>query len=234
MKKFLTTLIIALIGTLAVCAQGTVTVTQSADIDALVNGKKKAAKKPNKEDNKKNNTPQAPNTKKIQAPKADIKTVPTPRIESPTINSNTTSSSTQRTKLVRRRVRKQVIDPIDGTETKHTVTKRVLKGVKKVRGFRVLAYSGGNTRIARQEAERMGQKAKQILPDQPIYVHFYSPRWMCQVGNFTNYNEARKVIKKLKKEGFTHANIIRTMVTIQTTEVVGEPTLAPEIEDYTY
>ncbi len=234
MKKFLTTLIIALIGTLAVCAQGTVTVTQSADIDALVNGKKKAAKKPNKEDYKKNNTPQAPNTKKIQAPKADIKTVPTPRIESPTINSNTTSSSTQRTKLVRRRVRKQVIDPIDGTETKHTVTKRVLKGVKKVRGFRVLAYSGGNTRIARQEAERMGQKAKQILPDQPIYVHFYSPRWMCQVGNFTNYNEARKVIKKLKKEGFTHANIIRTMVTIQTTEVVGEPTLAPEIEDYTY
>lgn len=47
MKKFLTILVVALLSCLAVGAQGTVTVTQSEDIDALVNGKKntKANKK---------------------------------------------------------------------------------------------------------------------------------------------------------------------------------------------
>lgn len=45
MKKFLTTLVIVLFGTLAASAQGTVTVTQSAEIDALVNGNKKAKTK---------------------------------------------------------------------------------------------------------------------------------------------------------------------------------------------
>lgn len=86
----------------------------------------------------------------------------------------------------------------------------------------MLAYSGGNTRKARQEAEKLGQKAKEILVTEPIYVHFYSPRWMCQVGNFTNYAQAKKVMRKLRKEGFTHANIIRTMVTIQTTKVLDD------------
>ena len=47
MKKFLAILVVALLSCLAVGAQGTVTVTQSEDIDALVNGKKntKANKK---------------------------------------------------------------------------------------------------------------------------------------------------------------------------------------------
>ena len=40
MKKFLAILVVALLSCLAVSAQGTVTVTQSEDIDALVNGKK--------------------------------------------------------------------------------------------------------------------------------------------------------------------------------------------------
>ena len=68
-----------------------------------------------------------------------------------------------------------------------------------MRGFRVLAYSGGNTRVARQEAERWGQKAKEILQTEPIYVHFYSPRWMCQIGNYTSYEQARKVMRRFKE-----------------------------------
>lgn len=36
MKKFLTTIVVVLLSTLAVSAQGTVTVTHSSDIDALV------------------------------------------------------------------------------------------------------------------------------------------------------------------------------------------------------
>lgn len=60
-------------------------------------------------------------------------------------------------------MRKPIIDPVDGTETKHMVMKRVAKGVKKVRGFRVLAYSGGNTRKARQEAEKIRSKGQRNI-----------------------------------------------------------------------
>jgi len=43
---------------------------------------------------------------------------------------------------------------------------------------------------------------------------------MCLVGNFTNYNAAKKIMRTLRKEGYPHANVIRMMVTIKTTEPV--------------
>ena len=92
----------------------------------------------------------------------------------------------------------------------------------KTRGlcFRVQVYSGGNTRIAHQQADKAGQKAKELFPEQPIYVHFYPPRWMCLVGNFTDYNAAKKIMRTLRKEGYSHANVIRMMVSIKTTQPV--------------
>lgn len=50
---------------------------------------------------------------------------------------------------------------------------------------------------------------KDALPDQPVYVHFYSPRWMCLVGNFEEYKDAQKALWKVKKSGYKSANIIR-------------------------
>lgn len=246
MKKFLTTLVIVLLGTLAASAQGTVTVTQSAEIDALVNGnkkaktkaelkaEKKAAKMAAKEHRRNGNLikPSA-NVTKTQAPipttRQETKVAPvprttvSPRVATPSQGSTGSQySPTYRTKLVRKKVKKSTVDPVDGAVVTNTVTKRIIRGAKKMRGFRVLAYSGGNTRVARQEAERLGQKAKALFPTEPIYVHFYSPRWMCQIGNFTSYNKARNVMRKLRKEGFSNANVIRTMITVQTTKFVDE------------
>lgn len=76
-------------------------------------------------------------------------------------------------------------------------------------GFRIQVYSGGNTREARQEAERAGHKVKAAMPELPVYVHFYTPRWGCRVGNFRTYKEAQKVQKKIKKLGFKQAIILR-------------------------
>ncbi|GAA2995809.1 SPOR domain-containing protein [Prevotella corporis] len=245
MKKFLTTLVIVLLGTLAASAQGTVTVTQSAEIDALVNGnkkaktkaelkaEKKAAKMAAKEHRRNGNLikPSA-NVTKTQAPipptRQETKVAPVPRPIEPRVatpsqgSTGSQYSPTYRTKLVRKKVKKSTVDPVDGAVVTNTVTKRIIRGAKKMRGFRVLAYSGGNTRVARQEAERLGQKAKALFPTEPIYVHFYSPRWMCQIGNFTSYNKARNVMRKLRKEGFSNANVIRTMITVQTTKFVDE------------
>lgn len=216
MKKFLVILVVAFLRCLAIGAQGTVTVTQSEDIDALVNGKKNAKINKKKQQPQSQGTVRKPSMPSISTPRVE------PRITPPDISSSPNTESYPRTKLVRKKVRRALVDPIDGTAVKQTVTKRVWKGIKKVRGFRVLAYSGGNTRVARQEAERWGQKAKEILQTEPIYVHFYSPRWMCQIGNYTSYEQARKVMRRLKKEGFTQANVIRTMVTIETTKVIGD------------
>ncbi|MBF1417048.1 SPOR domain-containing protein [Prevotella histicola] len=227
MKRLLTIIVFMLTAIVAVNAQGSVTVTQSAEIDALVNGKK-AAKKANKErqrvesqhESQKTsavNTSKKQDTKKLTVPKLNDHR---PEISRPE-NIPAQPVRPVGTKLVKRLVKRPHIptdEEIDGT---YLVTKRVKKGNKKVRGFRVQAYSGGNTRIAHQQADAAGQKAKELFPDQPIYVHFYSPRWMCLIGNFTNYNAAKKVMRTLRKNGFPHANIIRTMVTIKTSQFVN-------------
>ena len=227
MKKLLTTLAILFFGILSAAAQGTVTISHSSDIDALVNRKqttktkeqikaeKKAAKKAEKEQQKNKRTielkPQQANPsatlkqefKKITVPKISEIQEELPRIK------RESNQSMQRTKLVKKRVKHEPV----GTQK---VTRRVLKGITKTRGFRVQAYTGGNTRAARQEAERIGQQVKMLFPEEPVYVHFYSPRWMCLVGNYTDYEQARKVLRKLQRNGIPKAGIIRMMVTATT------------------
>ena len=67
--------------------------------------------------------------------------------------------------LVRRPIRRQV-----GTETRQVLRR---KAPRRGKGFRIAVYSGGNTREDRNKAELAGQKVKDALPDQPVYVHFY-------------------------------------------------------------
>ena len=182
MKRLLTIIVFMLTAIVAVNAQGSVTVTQSAEIDALVNGKK-AAKKANKErqrvesqhESQKTsaaNTSKKQDTKKLTVPKLNDHR---PEISRAREYSRTTSSPC-RTKLVKRLVKRPHIptdEEIDGT---YLVTKRVKKGNKKVRGFRVQAYSGGNTRIAHQQADAAGQKLRNCSLNNPSMSTFYSPR----------------------------------------------------------
>ena len=71
MKKILVILVVAFLRCLAIGAQGTVTVTQSEDIDALVNGKKNA------KINKKKQQPQSQGTVR----KPSMPSISTPRVE---------------------------------------------------------------------------------------------------------------------------------------------------------
>ena len=220
MKRLLTIIVLMLTAVVAVNAQGSVTVSQSSEIDALVNGKK-AQKKNNKNQKKVESqnetarpTIKTPDTKQLVVPKIEDHK---PEIARP----DNSTLQPIRTKVVKRLVRRPHIPTWDEIEDTRIVTKRVKKGVQKVRGFRVQVYSGGNTRIAHQQADKAGQKAKLLFPEQPVYVHFYPPRWMCLVGNFTNYDAAKKIMRTLRKEGYPHANVIRMMVTIKTTQPVN-------------
>lgn len=250
MRQIILTLIISLLPVVGIHAQGKVTVTQSADIDALVNGKKhpqnnkettreerRAAKKAEKErkkqeearrKNQKLVVPTQPktSTQRNDAPKVQVQNNHPAVSKEPTITVKEPTSGNardyKRTVLVRRPVRRAT-----SMETHRVLRRKTLRGLKKVKGFRVSVFSGGNTRDDRQKAEQAGQKVKSALPDQPVYVHFYSPRWMCLVGNFTNQRDAQRAVRKIRKLGYGNASVIRTMITVRD---VAYDDIADEVE----
>ena len=85
---------------------------------------------------------------------------------------------------------------------------------KRVTGYRVQVFAGGNTREDRAKANEVGAKLKAQIPGQPIYVHFYSPRWCCRCGNFLNQEEAKKMMQRLYKAGFKNACVVKTIITV--------------------
>ena len=93
--------------------------------------------------------------------------------------------------------------------------KKVMRKGYKINGYRVQVYAGGNSRADRQRAETARDKIKQTFPNEPVYVHFYSPRWICRVGNYRSYEEAAHILKQVKSLGYNQASIVRGKITVQ-------------------
>ena len=175
--------------------KGTVTVTQSEEIDKLVNGNGQAQAADGKTQNK--------------------NTQPTP-------DNNRKPANTQQNG--------HKADAVHGGVTEHATTttssgdddipvvdmrKKVMRSGYKITGYRVQAYAGGNTRNDRLEAERVRNAIKMKFPDQPVYVHFYSPRWICRVGNYRTYEEAAWMLGQLQKMGYKAATVVKGKITVQ-------------------
>lgn len=92
--------------------------------------------------------------------------------------------------------------------------KKVMRGARNVIGYRVQAFAGGNTRADKQKAQQAGNAIKMRFPDQPIYVHFYSPRWICRVGNYKSIGEARRMLSAVKAMGYKSAIIVKGKITV--------------------
>ena len=92
---------------------------------------------------------------------------------------------------------------------------KMIRNGYKVSGYRIQVFQGGNTRADRAKAQQMGNSIKALYPDQPVYVHFYSPRWTCRMGNFRTYEEASIVLQGLKSAGFNQATILKGKITVQ-------------------
>lgn len=92
--------------------------------------------------------------------------------------------------------------------------KKVMRGSRKVTGYRVQAFAGGNTRADKMKAQQAGNAIKMRFPDQPIYVHFYSPRWICRVGNYRSLGEAEKMLHAVRKMGYKAATIVKGKITV--------------------
>lgn len=187
---------------------GTVTVTQSKAIDELINGK---------------NVPQDENTKVATPSHQDNHTQPAHQDNhtktSPTTTPQNNISDSQK-KLApdsAKKTERQESIP-NKTENETPVVdmrKKVMRQSYKVIGYRVQAFAGGNSRNDRLKAEQTGNAIKMKFPEQPVYVHFYSPRWICRVGNFRSLAEAQKMLAKIRALGYKQACLVKGKITVQ-------------------
>ena len=170
--------------------EGQITVTQDKAIDELVNGPAVVSARPKTN----TTTQQKPAEKKNK--------------------DNNTATNQEKNKKQEPKV--VVVEHRDSTtiDTPEEIQKKVMKGVK-VAGYRVQVFAGGNTRNDRLKAERIGSEIKGLFPGVPVYVHFYSPRWICRMGNYRTYEEAHAVLERVKNNGYQSAIIVKGKITVQ-------------------
>lgn len=208
MRRFLTIILLCTGCLSTVCAQtftkrlrnrtasgAQVIVTHSKEIDDLVNG-----------------VPSAPPPTTPTTP--TVPTVPAETQEYKTEEKRSTAATTP-TPEPHISISRDTVSIAERTEPVNIDTrKKVMKGASKVNGYRVQVFAGGNQRKDRQQAEQAGSKVKSHFPDQPIYVHFYSPRWICRMGNYRTYEEAHQMLNEIKKLGYTSATIVKGKITV--------------------
>ena len=187
--------------------EGKVTVSQSKDIDELVNGIKE--------------------TPASVVPSATVRNTVTPTTTAETRQSTTatTETETRRTETETRRPETETRRPdyssTTSTNEEETETatvdmrKKVMRNSFKVNGYRVQAFAGGNSRADKQKAEQAGRDIKMRFPELPVYVHFYSPQWKCRVGNFRSLQEANRVLKEVRAMGYKQACVVKGKITVQ-------------------
>ena len=168
--------------------QGSVTIHQNDSIDQLVNSTVLSVKGTT---TKTSTSSQASHTStSSQTSQASTSTTSKP---TPTTPQSTTTTTTEET-----------------TEQ----TQKMIRGGHKVVGYRVQAFAGGNSRKDRQQAEQIRNSIKSHYPNVPVYVHFYSPRWICRVGNYRTYEEAHQMLTSLRNLGYTQASIVKGKITV--------------------
>ena len=138
--------------------------------------------------------------------KSSTTTTSTPRTTATQGNAGTKTTTTTVRTATAKTERQQEIVP--------DTLPKMIRGGHKVMGYRVQAFAGGNSRKDRQQAEQVRNSIKSHYPNVPVYVHFYSPRWICRVGNYRTYEEAHQMLVSLRELGFSQATIVKGKITI--------------------
>ncbi len=228
MKKFITTILVLAAGcNIHAGAQsflndlqkekqgeGTVTVKQSADIDNLVNN---AKLKSSQQQAQQQTQLQQGQGQPAQQPHQQGAAQGTKPSTTPTHarQDDTTARQEQRNGNAAHKPDSAEKQRNNTTEPQDVDTsKKVMRNSYKTTGYRIQAFSGGNSRADKEKANQIGNAIKMKYPDQPVYVHFYSPRWICRVGNFRSYNEAAQMLKGIKAMGYTQACIVKGKINV--------------------
>ncbi|MBR6648137.1 MAG: SPOR domain-containing protein [Bacteroidaceae bacterium] len=108
----------------------------------------------------------------------------------------------------------RVTQPQKLTELMGTMAQRDGKPVQ-VEGYRVMVYSGNNSRAARDEANRMAQYMRENFPGAQVYVVFESPIRSCQYGDYRTREEAEAVMYRLKAtRKFKEISVKKTLINL--------------------
>lgn len=87
--------------------------------------------------------------------------------------------------------------------------------VQQVEGFRVLVYSGNNSRQARDEANAMAEYMRTNYPGAEVYVVFESPIRTCEYGDYRTREEAELVMYRLRKtKKFKEISVKKCMINL--------------------
>ncbi len=82
-------------------------------------------------------------------------------------------------------------------------------------GYRVMVYSGNNSRSAREEANKWAQYMRENFPGAEVYVVFESPIRSCQYGDYRTREEAEAVMYKLKAtRKFKEISVRKTVINL--------------------
>lgn len=129
-------------------------------------------------------------------------------------SSTSTTSKTSATSTTSTTSTPSTAKPVSPSATTDTVgINKPVRGYKAT-GYRVQAFAGGNSRADRQKAERTGNSIRAQFPNVAVYVHFYSPRWICRVGNYRTYEEAHQMLVSLRNMGYTEATIVKGKISV--------------------
>ena len=209
MKQFVTLLIFILCSSIQMNAQtyldylkqknpgqGVVTVHQSKAIDELVNGKQVSThtNQVNPQDDKTKTTPQ-PQKKPTDTQHKEV---------TPAAQHKQTPDS-----------HKQTPDSLKKAEPQHETAKEKQHGnnAQKAETHQEETEKASDRKSG--SAGMPGNNIKMKFPDQPVYVHFYSPRWICRMGNFRELGEAKKVLAKVRALGYRQACLVKGQITVQ-------------------
>ena len=171
-----------------VAGQGSITIRQDSVIDQLVNSATLGIK----------SSGQAAKPSQTSSTSHTSTSSPSSSTSHTSTTSHTSSTSPTTTSAIP--------DTID-------TSKKIMRGMK-VTGYRVQVFAGGNSRADRQKAERIREDIKAHFSTVPVYAHFYSPRWICRVGNYRTYEEAHQMLVTLRNIGYTQATIVKGKITV--------------------
>lgn len=93
-----------------------------------------------------------------------------------------------------------------------SITNRIARKVKKTAstdvpdtyvempGYRIQVFAGNNQRVSKSEAYTKEADVKLAFPEMNTYVVFTAPFWRLRVGDFQTFQEAQRMLSKLRSE----------------------------------
>lgn len=85
-------------------------------------------------------------------------------------------------------------------KAKRTLTNEAPVTYVEMPGYRIQVFAGNNQRISKSEAYTKESDVKSLFPEMSTYVVFTAPFWRLRVGDFQTFQEAQRMLTKLRSE----------------------------------